>query len=59
MLAQSYNSIDGIPVAADKWLLTDTLRTEWGFDGQAQNANHVHHDHVHHEQPLLSYDCVN
>lgn len=31
----SYNSIDGIPVAADKWLLTDTLRTEWGFDGVA------------------------
>ena len=31
----------------------------WGFDGRAQNANHVHHDHVHHEQPLLSYDCVN
>lgn len=31
----SYNSIDGIPVAADKWLLTDILRTEWGFDGVA------------------------
>jgi hypothetical protein len=23
----SYNSIDGVPVAADKWLLTDMLRT--------------------------------
>ena len=30
----SYNSIDGIPVAADKWLLTDILRTEWGCGGR-------------------------
>jgi|EP01047_Picozoa_sp_COSAG01_P040038 beta-glucosidase len=31
----SYNSIDGVPVTADKWLLTDILRDEWGFDGVA------------------------
>jgi beta-glucosidase len=29
----SYNSIDGIPCSANKWLLTDVLRREWGFDG--------------------------
>jgi len=29
----SYNEIDGIPSHANKWLLTDVLRTEWGFKG--------------------------
>ncbi|MCE5185246.1 MAG: glycoside hydrolase family 3 C-terminal domain-containing protein [Planctomycetaceae bacterium] len=29
----SYNEIDGIPSHANKWLLHDVLRTEWGFKG--------------------------
>lgn len=29
----SFNEIDGIPATANKWLLTDLLRKEWGFDG--------------------------
>ena len=29
----SFNEIDGIPATANKWLLTDLLRGEWGFDG--------------------------
>jgi beta-glucosidase len=29
----SYNEIDGIPSHANRWLLTDILRKEWGFDG--------------------------
>jgi beta-glucosidase len=29
----SYNSIDGIPATAHKYLLKDILRVEWGFDG--------------------------
>ncbi|HTY38797.1 MAG TPA: glycoside hydrolase family 3 N-terminal domain-containing protein [Bacteroidota bacterium] len=29
----SYNSIDGTPCSASKWLLTDVLRNEWGFKG--------------------------
>jgi beta-glucosidase len=29
----SYNEIDGIPSHANKWLLTDILRKEWGFQG--------------------------
>lgn len=29
----SFNEIDGIPATANKWLLTDVLRTEWGFTG--------------------------
>ena len=29
----SYNEIDGVPNHANKWLLTDVLRGEWGFSG--------------------------
>jgi beta-glucosidase len=29
----SYNEIDGIPSHANKWLLRDVLRKEWGFIG--------------------------
>ncbi len=29
----SYNEIDGIPSHANKWLLKDVLRKEWGFEG--------------------------
>lgn len=29
----SYNEIDGVPSHANKWLLYDILRNEWGFNG--------------------------
>ncbi len=29
----SFNEIDGVPATANKWLLTDLLRTQWGFNG--------------------------
>ena len=29
----AYSELDGIPCAANKWLLTDVLRKEWGFKG--------------------------
>ncbi|PVM90576.1 glycoside hydrolase family 3 N-terminal domain-containing protein [Caulobacter endophyticus] len=29
----SYNEIDGVPSHANRWLLTDILRGEWGFEG--------------------------
>ncbi len=28
-----YHEIDGIPCGANRWLLDDVLRREWGFDG--------------------------
>lgn len=30
----AYNSINGVPCAHNKWLLTDVLKKEWGFQGQ-------------------------
>lgn len=29
----SFNEVDGIPATGNKWLLTDVLRDQWGFDG--------------------------
>ena len=29
----SFNDIDGIPASGNKWLLTDVLRKQWGFNG--------------------------
>lgn len=29
----SFNEIDGVPATGNKWLLTDLLRKQWGFDG--------------------------
>jgi beta-glucosidase len=47
----SYNEIDGVPSHANKWLLQDLLRKEWGFKGliasdyyaipQLQELHHV------------------
>lgn len=32
-IMSSFNDINGVPATANKWLLTDLLRGEWGFDG--------------------------
>ncbi|MGF7149345.1 beta-glucosidase [Sphingomonas zeicaulis] len=47
----SYNEIDGVPSHANKWLLQDVLRGEWGFRGavvsdyaaidQLQSLHHI------------------
>lgn len=29
----AYNSINGVPCTSNKWLLTNVLRNEWGFNG--------------------------
>ncbi|WP_296619474.1 beta-glucosidase BglX [Marivirga sp.] len=29
----SFNEVDGIPATGNKWLMTNVLREEWGFDG--------------------------
>jgi beta-glucosidase len=32
-LMPSYNEIDGLPSHANKWLIKDLLRNEWGYEG--------------------------
>lgn len=29
----SFNEVDGIPATGNKWLMTDLLRNDWGFNG--------------------------
>lgn len=29
----SFNEVDGIPASANKWLMTEVLRNQWGFNG--------------------------
>lgn len=29
----SFNDINGVPATANKWLMTDVLRKQWGFEG--------------------------
>lgn len=29
----SFNEVDGVPASGNKWLMTEILRNEWGFDG--------------------------
>ena len=29
----AFNDVEGVPAAANEWLLDDVLRKEWGFDG--------------------------
>ncbi|WP_421869183.1 beta-glucosidase BglX [Marinoscillum sp.] len=29
----SFNEVDGVPATANKWLMTEVLRNQWGFDG--------------------------
>jgi beta-glucosidase len=39
----SYNSVNGVQMCQNKYVLTDTLRTSWGFNGFVQSdffANH-------------------
>ncbi|MBQ8673324.1 MAG: glycoside hydrolase family 3 C-terminal domain-containing protein [Bacteroides sp.] len=29
----AFNEVDGVPATANRWLMTDVLRKQWGFDG--------------------------
>ncbi len=29
----SFNEVDGVPATANRWLMTDVLRDQWGFNG--------------------------
>ena len=33
MVMTSFNLLNGVPSSGNKWLMNDTLRKEWGFDG--------------------------
>ncbi len=42
----SYNKINGVHASENKWLLTDVLRGEWGYDGLVMTDWGATHDRV-------------
>lgn len=42
----SYNKVNGVYASQHRWLLTDVLRTEWGFDGVVVSDWGAVHDRV-------------
>lgn len=55
-LMPSHNEVSGVPCHASRWLLTDVLRDEWGFEGfvisdwmDIEFINELHHTAVDHK----------
>ncbi len=47
----AYNAINGIPCSTNRWLLTDVLRGEWGFQGVVvSDASSIPHAWGNHHQ---------
>ncbi len=42
----SYNQLNGVPASDNRWLLTEVLRDEWGFDGLVMSDFGGMHDRV-------------
>ncbi len=55
-IMSAYNAINDVPCTANKWLLTDVLRKEWGFNGYvvsdcgAPSFLVTHHNYVKTEE---------
>ena len=56
----SYNEIDGVPSHANKWLLTDLLRKEWGFKGVVVSDYYgiEQLETLHHIEPDLASSAI-
>lgn len=48
MLMPSFNTVGGVPSTANRWLLTDVLRGEWGFDGIVISDYNAYREMVKH-----------
>ena len=55
-IMSSYNRLDGEFAAENRWLLTEVLRDEWGFDGLVVSDWHGLHDGVAGVQAGLSVE---
>ena len=49
----SFNTINGVPATADKWLIDDVLRKQWGFKGMiVTDYNSIAEMEIHGVAPL-------
>ncbi len=48
MLMPSFNNLNGIPSIANKWLMRDVLKDEWGFDGVVISDYRAVHELISH-----------
>ncbi len=48
MVMPSFNSLNGMPSVANKWLILDVLRREWGFDGAIISDYNALNELIHH-----------
>jgi len=60
----AYNTLDGIPCATNKWLITEVLKNEWGFNGFVRadggSMDIIYESFGTHETPeLLAADAMN
>ena len=52
----AYNALNGVPCSANRWLLTDVLRGDWGFDGYVvSDCSALSYDYEHHHY-VSSYE---
>lgn len=50
----SFNDVDGVPATGNKWLLTDLLRSQWGFKGMIVSDYTSLGEMVNHRQGNIS-----
>ncbi len=53
-IMSSFNDIDGVPASGNKWLLTDLLRSQWGFKGMVVSDYTSVGEMVNHRQGDIS-----
>ncbi len=60
LVMASYNEIDGVPSHANKWLLTDLLRHEWGFKGAVVSDYYgiEQLETLHHVEPDMASSAI-
>jgi beta-glucosidase len=47
-IMSSFNEVNGIPATANKWLMTDLLRKQWGFKGFVVSDYTAINEMIHH-----------
>ena len=58
MVMTSFNLLNGIPAAANKWLINDILRKEWGFDKLVITDYHAFDEMRNHGYCADFEDCA-